>query len=321
MVRPVLLWVLIVLVAGCAPKVSLFGDNEQPLKEVVLEEGADAKVAVMSLDGFISASARRGMLSRRPSVVDELVMRLRAAEKDPLVRAVVVKINSPGGTVTASDIVYHELTRFRERTGKKVVACLMDTAASGGYYAALAADSIVAHPTTVTGSVGVIFVMPKVHGLMDKVGVEVDVTKSGTDKDMGSPFRPATERERAMFQTIIDGMAERFTGLVRERRSPGDEAMTTIASARIFTAQQAKALGMVDRIAHLEGAFEEAAAQAGIEGEPTIIAYRRTVYPDDTPYNSLSAASPAGNLFGADVSTLLPPPPGFHYLWTATGRE
>lgn len=321
MIRRLFLLTLVVFVVGCAPKVSLFGDNEQPLKEVVLEEGGDAKIAVLSLEGFISASARKGLVNRRPSVIDELVTRLNVAEKDPAVKAVVLKIDSPGGTVTASDIAYHELMRFRERSGKKVVACLMDTAASGGYYAALAADSIVAHPTTVTGSVGVIFVMPKVHGLMDKVGVEVDVAKSGSDKDMGSPFRPSTQQEKAMFQAIIDDMAERFAGLVRERRDPTPEAMQTIRTARIFTAAQAKALGMIDRIDHMEGAFDEAARLAGVEGDPTVVAYRRTIYPDDTPYNSLSAASPTGSLLGADVSRLLPPPAGFHYLWTASGSE
>lgn len=307
---------LTLCLTACAPKVSIFGDNGQPLKETVLEEGAEGKVAVISLDGFITDSPERGIFGPRPSPIDELVTRLRVAEKDEAVKAVVIKIDSPGGTVTASDIAYHEISRFREKTGKKVVACLMNTATSGGYYAALAADSIVAHPTTVTGSVGVIYVLPKVHGLMDKVGVSVDVAKSGRNKDMGSPFREAGEEEQELFRTIINDMADRFAELVQERRKPSEAAMETIRTARIFTARQAADLGMVDRIVHLEGAFEEAAKLGGLKGDPTVVAYRRTLYPDDTAYNSMSAAARPVSLFGADVTHLLPPPSGFHYLWT-----
>lgn len=316
MIRPFLSILFMFFLVGCAPKVSLFGDSEQPLQETVLREGTDAKIAVISLEGFISDSARRGFMSQRPSVIDELVTRLRLAAEDDTVKAVVVKIDSPGGSVTASDIAYHELNRFREKTGKKIVACLMDTAASGGYYAALAADSIVAHPTTVTGSVGVIFVMPKFHGLMDKVGVDIDVAKSGSEKDMGSPFRPETEQEKELFQQIIDEMADRFVSLVKERRKPSSEALREIRTARIFTAAQALKLHMVDRIGHMEAAFDEAAKAADINEKATIIAYRRTLYPDDTPYNSLSASMPGTSIFGAELSSLLPPPAGFHYLWT-----
>ena len=112
-------------------------------------------------------------MDQRPSQVQEVVSRLRRAEKDEEVKAVLLEINSPGGSITASDILYHEIMDFKERTGARVVAALMDVAASGGYYIALPADRIIAHPTTITGSVGVILVQPKVTGLMDKLGLRL----------------------------------------------------------------------------------------------------------------------------------------------------
>jgi protease-4 len=125
-------------------------------------------------------------------MVQEFVSQLRLAEKDKKIKALLLKIDSPGGSVIASDIVYNEILAFKKRTGAKVVVAMMGVAASGGYYISLPADTIVAHPATITGSIGVIFFRPKVTGLMGKIGVGVEVNKSGKNKDIGSPFRQTT---------------------------------------------------------------------------------------------------------------------------------
>src|SRR5512143_4226608 len=173
---------LSVLVAaiGCtAPRIKLFPSQADPLQEFTLEGTAPEKILLLPVRGVISDNPQEGLLRTRPSTVQEVVSHLRKAEKDPMVKAVVLQLDSPGGSVTASDVLYNEIRLFKERTGRTVVAVMMDVAASGAYYIALPADFILAHPTTVTGSVGVIFVRPKVEGLMEKIGVGIEVSKSG----------------------------------------------------------------------------------------------------------------------------------------------
>src|SRR5262249_9481248 len=161
-------------------------------------------------------------------------------------KAVIVRINSPGGTVTASDIMFKELQMFKQTAKVPVVAVLMDVAASGGYYVALGADTIVAHPTTVTGSIGVIMLTLDAEGLMHKLGGSAAAIKSGERKDMGSPFRAMTLEERQIFQIVIDGLQGQFlTRLVESRKIPMDAAKR-IADGRVYTAQQALDLRLID---------------------------------------------------------------------------
>ena len=163
-----LLMAIAFLTSGCSGlKIHLGPDSKEPLKQFTLQGKERGKVLIIPIRGFLSDAPKKGLLDDRPSVVQEVVSQLRMAEKDKEVKAVLLEINSPGGTITASDILYHEIMEFKERTKTKIVAVLMDVAASGGYYIALPADRIVAHPTTITGSVGVIFVTPKVSGLME----------------------------------------------------------------------------------------------------------------------------------------------------------
>lgn len=309
--------VLLLLLPGCAPKIKIFGSQAtEPLKEFVVDGKGEGKVALVHLRGFLTSQPKPGVLRSRPSQVQELVNALRMAEADDEVGAVVVAIDSPGGTTTASDILYHELMDFKRRTGKKVVAALFDVAASGGYYAALTADWIVAHPTTITGSVGVIFLRPKLDGLMDKVGVDVEVSKSGRDKDMGSPFRATTPEEEALFQAIIDDFAARFHALVEKHRPVSAQRMETVRTARVFTASQALGIGLVDQIGYVQDAFAKARALAGLPGDARVVTYRRATYPNDNPYNTLDATGPGKlNLLGVDASYLMPPKAGFYYAW------
>ncbi|MBG0790652.1 MAG: signal peptide peptidase SppA [Desulfovibrionaceae bacterium] len=308
---------LLLMLPGCAPKIKIFASQAtEPLKEFVVDGKGEGKVALVHLRGFLTSQPRTGMLRARPSQVQELVNALRIAENDDKVAAVVVAIDSPGGTTTASDILYHELMGFKKRTGKKVVAAMFDVAASGGYYAALPADWIVAHPTTITGSVGVIFLRPKLGGLMDKVGVDVEVSKSGRDKDMGSPFRATTPEEKALFQAVIDDFAARFHTLVAKHRSISPTGMETVKTARVFTANQALDIGLIDQVGYVQDAFAKARALAGLPGDARVVTYRRDTYPNDNPYNTLDTADPAKlSLLGVDASFIMPPKAGFYYVW------
>ena len=191
---------------------------------------------------------------------------MKKAEKDERIRAVLFKVNSPGGTIMASDILYHEISSYRERTGAKIIVSMMDVAASGAYYMSLPADMIMAHPTTITGSVGVIFLRPKAGGLMDKIGLGVDVIKFGKNKDMGSPFRESTEEEKDIMQKTVNEFGERFIGLVQKHRKLKDQAMGEISTARIFTADEALKWGLVDKIGYLSDAVKEAKMLAGLAG-------------------------------------------------------
>ena len=295
------------------------GRRQQPLEEREVGGSGDAKVLLVDLAGVITAEEREGAFGLRTSEssVARLEAELDKAAGDDEVRAVVVRVNSPGGTVTASDIIYERLMRFKAERRVPVLVQMMDVAASGGYYAALAGDEIIASPTSVTGSIGVIFTNISVAGLMDKLGVRDQTVASGAMKDIGSPLRTMTAAERAVLESLIGDMQARFVGLVRTRR-PGlsEEMKTQMVDGRVFSADQALAGGLVDGIGYLEQTIERARLKAGLS-EATVIRYRR---PDEVGYGLYSrlGAPPAA---GTEVNILslgeplLPPGPRFLYLW------
>jgi protease-4 len=306
------------LVQSCGTaRFSIFADISDPLAEYTLQGTGRERILVIPVQGTVTDAPKKGFVRSRPSMVQEVVSRLRKAEKEGKVKAVILKVDSPGGTVTASDMLYHEIAGFRERTGRPVVAALMKTATSGAYYISLPADYIMAHPTTVTGSTGVIFLRPKVEGLMGKLGVSVEIAKSGRMKDMGSPFRPDTDEERRILQGMIDTFAGRFLDLVAFHRQPGAPAMEVISTARIFSADEALRLGLVDGTGYLDDAVAEARRLAGLGEDARVVVYRRQEYPDDTLYG---AAATGGT---GELKVLDPGLPavagmeeaGFYYLW------
>jgi protease-4 len=194
----------------------------------------------------------------------------------------------------------------------------MDVAASGGYYVALTADRIVAHPTTITGSIGVIFMVPKVSGLMDKLGLALEVSKSGKEKDMASPFRPSTEEEKRILQTVTDGLGKKFLDLVAARRKIDPKTMAVISGARIYLADEALELKLIDRIGYMSDALSEAKSLAGLPKGARVVAYRRGKYPDDNIYNTAMSGFGGGvsPLTGFTLPDVLPAfHPGFYYLW------
>lgn len=314
---------LFVLFGCIKPKISVFPDRTDPLEEYTLQGKGDEKILLIPVKGFISDSSK-GVLSRRPGTVQEVVSQLNKAEQDKKIKAVLLKIDSSGGSVTASDVLYHELTRYKECSGAKLVAVMMTVAASGGYYIALPADYIMAHPTTVTGSIGVVFLRPNLTGLMGKIGVDVEVDKSGRNKDMGSPFRKATPEEQQMMQKLIDDMAGRFVSLTASRRHLSEEAREQVASARIYSANDALRLGLVDRIGYLDDAIREAARMSGLPDDAKVVVYRRAEYHDDNLYNVSAAkqATPEINLIDPAITEMLPPlQGGFYYMWLPGGID
>ncbi|MBC2711841.1 MAG: signal peptide peptidase SppA [Desulfosarcina sp.] len=304
---------------GCAtPRITLFSDASDPLQEVTLDGTADDKILVIPITGVITDSPKSRVMRTQPGVVQEVVSHLRLAEKDDRVKAVLFKIDTPGGTTTASDILYHEIASFKQRTGKRVVVCMMNLATSGGYYVSLPADVIVAHPTTITGSIGVILIRPQLSGLMEKIGVDVQVNKSGENKDIGSPFRPITPGEENILQELADVLGRRFVGLVKQHRELDGERLATVANARIFLADAAVAAGLVDKIGYLQDAIDEAKQIAELDADARVVTYRRTHYPNDNLYNTLTSgtlAGPAPLVDMGPIGDLLSLDAGFYYLW------
>ncbi|MFH1573687.1 MAG: signal peptide peptidase SppA [Acidobacteriota bacterium] len=216
------------------------------------------QVAVLNLEGLIFDSR-------------EFVEQLKLFGRAPGVRAVVVRVNSPGGGVAASQEIYEALMRFRNETKKKVVASLSTVGASGAYYVACAADRIFANPGSITGSIGVIAEWYNYGDLLKWARLQSIVFKSGEYKDTGSPSRPLTDAEKAYFQNLLDNMHRQFIAAVAGGRNMAEEEIAPLADGRVFTGQEAVANGLVDQLGTLEDAVAEAARMAGIPGEPHTI--------------------------------------------------
>jgi protease-4 len=234
------------------------------------------------------------------------------------VRALLLRINSPGSSVTASDILYHELLRFKQERDLPIVAHFMGVAASGGYYVAMAADEVLAQPTAVTGSIGVIFVGVNVAGLLEKLGVEDQTLTAGAQKDAGSWLRPMRPQERLHLQAVLDDMHARFKQVVAAGRSQLDAArIDALADGRIFSASQAKANGLVDGLGDLEQAVAAAEKRAGLSASRVVTYHRPREYRQNL-YTQAPSVPPA---IRVEVSPWLPlRTPGFLYLWAPGAR-
>ena len=307
---------LAIALAACSPQIRIDLLGEDKLQEVVLlPSQAREKVVMIDIEGTISSALETGFLSREKSVVTRVYERLERAAADPWVKAVILRLDTPGGEVTASDIVYHEVLRFKERTGVPVVGLMMSVAASGGYYIASACDTIVAHPSTLTGSIGVISIFPSVEALMAKVGVEVNVIKSGPVKDSGSPFRGLTEEDKAIFQGIIDEYYEGFLAVVARGRADkiARDDLRRIADGRVYTAPQALKLGLVDAIGYFDDAFDQARDLASLAGAK-LVSY--TYFPKTKSNIYASRPGPVSLLEAQVVDSIVGAlKTGFYYLW------
>jgi protease-4 len=215
-----------------------------------------SRVALVRIEGPILDSK---------GTVDEI----KEHVKDASIKAIILRIDSPGGAVAPSQEIYDEVKKAASK--KKVVVSMGSVAASGGYYIASAATRIIANPGTLTGSIGVIMEIPNIEGLMNKIGVKTEVIKSGENKDIGSMFRSMKKEERELLQGVMDNVHEQFIRAVSEGRKMNIEDVRKISDGRIFTGEQAVKNGLVDQLGTLDDATKAAAKLAGITEEPEVV--------------------------------------------------
>jgi protease-4 len=289
----------------------------RPLEETVVDGDSGPKILLLDVSGVLSEDAREpGLLG---PVEDNPVSRVREqlvrARRDPEVRALLLRINSPGGTATASDLIYGEILRFKQERELPVVAQLMGVAASGGYYVAMAADEIVAQPTTVTGSIGVRLVSVSLAGLLGKLGIEDQTLVAGRHKDAGSPLRRMTPEERAQLQRVVDDLYARFESVVAQGR-PGlsREAVAKLADGSIYSAPQALSLGLVDALGGFDESLARARRAAGLS-QARVVRYHRPREYANNLYTGGGGPAPALRLeLPAGLGDALAP--GFYFLWS-----
>jgi protease-4 len=315
-----LVGLLALLGAGCSVVSLDLTPRIRPLEEATVEGRGDAKILLMDVSGFLSdeAGAPSLTIGSPPPRVPLLVRireELKKAKEDKDVRAVVVRVNSPGGTVTASDILFREIELFKRERKIPVVAVMLDVAASGGYYVSLAADRIVAHPTTVTGSIGVIMVTVDAQGLLSKIGVATATIKSGEYKDMGSPFRALTPAERGIFQGVIDHLQAQFVAKLMDQRRIAPDTARALADGRVYTAEQALANRLVDQIGYMPDALALARKEAGLEEAKVVVYHRPRAYRATYYAGAETSASPLEASL-SQLAALAAAGPRFLYLWS-----
>ncbi len=232
--------------------------------------------AAMSLFSRIQAGEKIGLIRIEGTITrsGEVISSLKQFADDPSIKAIVLRIDSPGGGVGPSQEIYEEVKKAAAK--KDIVVSMGSLAASGGYYISVAATKIFANPGTITGSIGVIMEVPNVQGLLSKIGVKAEIIKSGKNKDIGSLFKSLTPEQRRILQGTLDNVHEQFIEAVAAGRKMPVDVVRKLADGRIFTGQQAKALGLVDQLGDLEDAINAAKTMAGIKGRPVIVEKKRS---------------------------------------------
>jgi protease-4 len=287
--------------------------------------GRGSKVAQIDVTGLIIDAEKPQLLGRGENPMSRFVECLRHAEADADVRAVIIRVNSPGGTVTASDVMYREIKRFKAATGKPVVISMADVAASGGYYLAYAGDEIVAMPTTITGSIGVIMQTFNFAEGMRKIGIRADAITSGPNKAAGSPFEPMSPEHRELLQNVVTEFYAGFRQVVVDNRPAISESdIDRITDGRVVTGRRAVELGMVDRLGDLHDAFAAAKERAGLKAA-RLVKYHRPIEHIGSVYASGGSpvAGEAGGLGAAQINLVqlnlgagaAATPTNFYYLW------
>jgi protease-4 len=234
-------------------------DEAPELDETWSFGSGDVKVVRIPLDGVIMRSEEEGFLTARSDMVASILAQVRVAERDPDMRAIILEVNSPGGGVTPSDEIYNALRGFRNsRPDRRVVVFIRDLGASGAYYAAMAGDFIIAEPTAVVGSIGVIMQTMNFQGLSEKLGITDVTIKSGANKDMLNPFQAVNTNQVALLQTLIDEMQTRFRGIVAESRKL-DPSTPDLFDGRIFSASDALKKGLIDEVGYWNDALARTA--------------------------------------------------------------
>lgn len=311
------------LVLGCAPsayKITPVPVSRELDETVVVDDGGliSDKIALIDVDGIIMNRPRPTLFGKGENPVSLFVEKLDKAREDKQVKGVILRINSPGGGVTASDLMYQELQRYKEDTDEPVIAVMMDVSASGGYYIACACDELIAQPTTITGSIGVIMQLVSFAGTMHKLGIEPNAIVSGKMKDAGSPLKKLTPAERKIFQGLVDEFYGRFVEVVAKGRPNMQKShVRKLADGRVWSGEQALELGFVDRLGSLRDAI--ATIKQRIEAERVRVVtyhrplgYKANVY-SETPTSPYPSQV---NLINVDLQeSWLPNTPQFLYLW------
>lgn len=257
-------WIVWLIVGLCALSipVGIMGKQSTPETETDTATadsgwgiGFKDRIKVINLNGMITDTDEKSVFSLSDSSISSTIKKLRKAAENSKIKAVLLRINSPGGTVATSQEINQAVTALREK--KPVFATMGDVAASGGYYVACATDKIYANPGTLTGSIGVILNGMNFKGLADKLGVQPQVIKSGLFKDIASPYRPMTDEERKILQGLIDDSYDQFVHAVAAGRKMNVEAVKKIADGRIYSGRQAKANGLVDELGSYQDALKD----------------------------------------------------------------
>lgn len=313
---------LMPLLGGCSAPSLLITPVSGSRKLVETELSRDSfftfdKIALIDVSGMILNAHSPQLMGKGEHSVSRLAEQLEKARLDSAVKAVILRINSPGGTVVASELMHDEITHFKE-SGKPIIAVMMDVAASGGYYIACACDEIVAQPSTVTGSIGVIMQMVDFSGTMNLIGLKSTAITSGEFKASGSPFRELLPKERELFQGIVDEMYERFVGVVVAGRKNLDEAaVRRLADGRIYTAGQALEVGLIDRIANLRESIVIAKALSHTDRVRLVTYSRPAAFRPNFYARTGGIVPPSVNLINIDVASLIAgSAPQFLYLWS-----
>jgi len=244
---------------------------------IMIGVGALVLLSMLLPDLDLSGQDRVALIRVEGVILDAqaTIGELKQYSEHPLVKAIVLRIDSPGGGVVPSQEIHDAVKRVKNKSNKAVIASMGTVAASGGYYIAAATDRIIANPGTLTGSIGVIMETTNLEGLLKKVGVEGVVIKSGRFKDVGSPLRKMNDEERKLLQAVMDDVHQQFIQAVADGRSLEPSEVEPLADGRIFTGRQAKEARLVDELGDLEDAIHIAADIAGIEGEPKVVEPRR----------------------------------------------
>ncbi len=317
----------LVTAAGCGPNVGYVVKpipHDERLVETTIASDPGMwisdKIAVIDVDGLIM-NQRMGMLGLDDNPVTLFVEKVDMAQADPSVKAVVLRINSPGGGVTASDIMHRRLVELKAARKIPVVAIIEDVGASGGYYIACAGDTIMAHPTAITGSIGVIVQTFSIHNTLDKIGVQVRAVTSGPRKDMGSPLKPLNEEDTAVIQGMVENFYKHFIEAVQAGRPKlKAEQIIKLADGRVYTADQAKENGLIDDIGYMRDALALARKMGHMNRAKAVIYGRPWGYRPNAYAASGSGEPSVGtqvNLVNISAPELMRlASPQFLYLWT-----
>lgn len=313
-----LLFIILVIAGSKMVNVEKIISPRTGYTETLISGKGEDKIVVIPVTGIIQTHDTRGMFGRFNAGAQEIIRQLKRAGKDNYVKAVILNINSPGGSITASDIIYNQVLKLKA-SDKKIIVSMGDVSASGGYYIAAPAHKIIAHPTTITGSIGVIIQWANMESLYEKIGFHPQLIKSGAKKDMLSPGRPITEEEKLILQDIIDEMYLRFVRIVADGRQMDLEQVKALSDGRIYTGEQALENGLVDANGYFEDALKSAKELAGLEEARVVRYHRRSFFLQ----NFLEAAAARSSInvgVNFDLQNLsLPETPRFMYLWT--GRK